>query len=102
LRTATQGENSIGPSNRPEHAGLLETGDDDGFAAHLDSAGLWTAVTVLGMAVGIWTFGQLADRLGRKPVFVLFQIAAMVMVFVYSRITDPTTLLWAGAIMGFA
>ena len=67
----------------------------------LTRAGLWTAVTVLGMAVGIWTFGQLADRLGRKPVFVLFQIAAMVMVFVYSRITDPTTLLWAGAIMGF-
>ena len=52
----------------------------------LTRAGLWTAVTVLGMAVGIWTFGQLADRLGRKPVFVLFQIAAMVMVFVYSRI----------------
>jgi MFS family permease len=67
----------------------------------LSRAGLWTAVTVLGMAVGIWTFGQLADRLGRKPVFVLFQIGAMVMVFVYSRITDPTTLLWAGAIMGF-
>ena len=52
----------------------------------LTRAGLWTAVTVLGMAVGIWTFGQLADRFGRKPVFVLFQIAAMVMVFVYSRI----------------
>jgi MFS family permease len=67
----------------------------------LTRAGLWTAVTVLGMAVGIWTFGQLADRLGRKPVFVLFQIAAMIMVFVYSHITDPTTLLWAGAIMGF-
>jgi MFS family permease len=67
----------------------------------LTRAGLWTAVTVLGMAAGIWSFGQLADQFGRKPVFVLFQIAAMVMVFVYSRITDPKTLLWAGAIMGF-
>jgi benzoate transport len=68
----------------------------------LTQAGLWTATTVLGMAVGIWTFGQLADRIGRKPIFLLFQISAVIMVFVYSRVTDPTTLLWVGALMGMA
>jgi MFS family permease len=65
----------------------------------LTKSGLWTAVTVLGMGCGIWTFGQLADRV-RKPVFVAFQTGAAIMVFVYSRLTDPITLLWVGAIMG--
>src|SRR5260370_13229953 len=68
----------------------------------LPKAGMWTAMTVLGMACGIWTFGQLADRIGRKPIFILFQAGAVIMVFVYSRVTDPAMLLWVGAIMGMA
>jgi MFS family permease len=68
----------------------------------LTKSGMWTAVTVLGMACGIWTFGQLADRVGRKPLFILFQIGAVVMLFVYSQVTGPNTLLWVGAIMGMA
>src|SRR5215471_7177142 len=37
----------------------------------LAKSSIWTSVTVLGMVLGIFTFGQLADRIGRKPVFVL-------------------------------
>jgi benzoate transport len=66
----------------------------------LTKSGLWTGVTVLGMACGIWACGQLADRLGRKPGFLLFQVGAVIMVFLYSRITEPGMLLWVGAIMG--
>ena len=68
----------------------------------LTKSGLWTSMTVLGMAVGIWLFGQLADRVGRKPIFILFQVAAAVMVFVYSRVTDPHRLLWVGGVMGMS
>jgi MFS family permease len=68
----------------------------------LTKSGIWTAVTVLGMAFGIWAFGQLADRIGRKPIFILFQIGAVIVLFVYSRVTGPSTLLWVGAIMGMA
>jgi MFS family permease len=68
----------------------------------LTKSGMWTAVTVLGMACGLWTFGELADRIGRKPIFILFQIGAVIMLFVYSRVTDPNMLLWVGAIMGMA
>ena len=55
-----------------------------------------------GAVLGILTFGQLADRVGRKPVFVLYSIAAACMVFLYSRVTDATELLWVGGIMGFS
>jgi MFS family permease len=73
-------------------------GKNLGFS--LTKSGLSTAVTVLGMASGIWMCGQLADRVGRKPAFLLFQVGALTMVFVYSRISGPGKLLWIGAIMG--
>lgn len=60
----------------------------------------WTSMTILGMLIGIWMFGQLADRIGRKPMFILFQVGAAIMVLAYSRITQPNLLLWAGAVMG--
>jgi MFS family permease len=71
-----------------------------GLGFSLTKSGLWTGVTVLGMACGIWVCGQLADRIGRRPVFLFFQIGALFMVFFYSRITEPGMLLWVGAVMG--
>ena len=67
---------------------------------NLTKSSLWTAVTILGMMAGIWIFGQLADRIGRKPSFLLFQAGAVIMVLAYSQLSDPTTMLWAGALMG--
>lgn len=66
----------------------------------LTRSALWTSVTVLGGAFGMWLFGQLADRIGRKPLFIAFQIGAMIMAFVYPQLTDPTLLLIAGGITG--
>ncbi|VVE07239.1 MFS transporter [Pandoraea morbifera] len=66
----------------------------------LTKSGLWTAVTVLGMMFGVWAFGQLADRIGRRPTFLLYQAGAVVMVIAYSQLTDPTVMLFAGALMG--
>ena len=66
----------------------------------LTRSALWTSVTVLGGALGMWVFGQLADRVGRKPLFVAFQVGAMVMAFVYPQVKDPSLLLISGGITG--
>ncbi|HED4413487.1 TPA: MFS transporter [Pasteurella multocida] len=66
----------------------------------LTKSGVWTAVTICGMMSGIWLFGQLADRIGRKPSFLLFQFGAVISIFTYSQMSDPTYMLFAGAVLG--
>ena len=66
----------------------------------LTKSGLWTAVTVCGMMAGIWIFGRLADRIGRKPSFLLFQLGAVISIITYSQLPEPTAMLVAGAFLG--
>jgi benzoate transport len=66
----------------------------------LMKSGLWTSATVVGMMIGIWAFGQLADRIGRKPSFLLFQAGAALMVCVYAMLSTPMAILCAGIVMG--
>ena len=66
----------------------------------LTKSSMWTAVTIIGMSLGIWVFGQLADRIGRKPTFLIFQVGSVISVLAYSQLTDATAMLWVGAIMG--
>lgn len=70
-----------------------------GFA--LTKSGIWTSVTILGMAIGIFAFGHIADRIGRRPAFFGYMLGAAIMVVVYSQLTDPVVLLFGGAVMGF-
>lgn len=66
----------------------------------LTKSAMWTSVTILGMMVGVFAFGHLADRIGRKPTFLIFQAGAVAMVLAYAPLRDPITMLWAGAVMG--
>jgi MFS family permease len=70
------------------------------FGYSLTRSAVWTAVTILGMAFGIWLFGQLADRFGRRPIFFMYQAGAALSVVIYSQLSDPSHLLVGGAIMG--
>ena len=66
----------------------------------LTKSGLWTAVTVCGMMAGIWIFGQLADRIGRKPSFLLFQLGAVISIVVYSQLRILTLCFLQGHFLG--
>src|SRR5262249_29425046 len=70
------------------------------FGFGLTQSAVWAAVTILGMAFGIWVFGLFADHVGRRPALLTFQAGAFVMVLIYSQLTDPKELLIGGAIMG--
>jgi MFS family permease len=71
------------------------------FGYTLTQSALWTAVTVAGMAFGIFAFGHIADRLGRRAPFLIYMLGAAIMVLAYSRLTNAFALLVAGAVMGF-
>lgn len=70
-----------------------------GFA--LTQSAIWTSVTVAGMAIGIFVFGHIADRVGRRPAFIGFMLGSAASVVLYSQLTDPVHLLIGGAVMGF-
>lgn len=71
------------------------------FGYSLTRSAAWTAATVAGMAFGIFTFGHIANRLGRRPTFFFYMLGAAIMVLGYSRLTDSFALLIIGAAMGF-
>ncbi|PKH23540.1 MFS transporter [Enterobacterales bacterium CwR94] len=70
------------------------------FGFSLTKSGVWTAVTVIGMTLGIWLFGVLADRFARWKIFLIYQFGAVVMVVLYAQLSDPTLMLFTGAVMG--
>lgn len=70
------------------------------FGYSLTKSAGWTAITIIGMAFGIWLFGQLADRIGRRPIFLLYQVGAVLSVLAYSQLESQYALLIGGAIMG--
>ena len=71
------------------------------FGYTVTKSAMWTAVTATGMIIGILAFGELADRIGRRPTFFIYQIGAFVMLLIYSQLTSEYALLVGGGVMGF-
>ena len=71
-----------------------------GFGA-LSTTALLVFLNLAGMGPGYATYGWVADRLGRRPSFMLYTIAAAVLVPVYAAARQPAALLVLGAIVAF-
>ncbi|SDF13616.1 MFS transporter [Sporomusa acidovorans] len=67
----------------------------------LNKTTTWMVVTVIGMVIGIYLFGQFADRIGRRPAYITFYICSAAAVWGYSVLNDPILLLIGGAVLGF-
>lgn len=61
----------------------------------------WMVVTVIGMIAGIYLFGHLCDKMGRKIPYIMFYIGSAAMVYIYANLDTPTELLFGGAVLGF-
>lgn len=62
---------------------------------------LWTVVTIIGMIIGIIVFGILADKIGRRPTYLIFLIISSLIVWIFFQQTSITVIVILGGILGF-
>jgi len=67
----------------------------------LTKSALWMIVVQLGSFAGYLSFGWIADRMGRRPAFTFFMIAASIVVPLYALAPSTTVLLLIGPLVGF-
>jgi MFS family permease len=67
----------------------------------LSTTGLLLTLNLLGMLPGYLFFGPAADRLGRKGAFVLYLVAAALLVPLYARARSSTALMLLGIAVAF-
>ena len=61
----------------------------------------WMIATIIGMSLGMLTFGQILDKLGPKVAFGLFLIASSLAVYVLTIPTTLASLTLVGAVVGY-
>ncbi len=74
---------------------------DGGVGLSTNSMSGFVAYMQVGMWFGYVTFGFVSDRLGRRPTYVVYLVAASVLVFLYGRVTTPMALLLLGPFVAF-
>jgi MFS family permease len=67
----------------------------------LSTTALLVFLNLVGMGPGYASFGWVADRLGRRPAFMLYTIAAAVLVPLYAAARQPALLMVLGATVAF-
>ncbi|MBV9148096.1 MAG: MFS transporter, partial [Acidobacteria bacterium] len=71
-----------------------------GFGA-MSTTGLLVFLNLVGMGPGYALFGWAADRIGRRPAFILYTVAAALFVPIYAAARQPYLLLILGAVVAF-
>ena len=68
---------------------------------NVSSSSLWMIATIVGMSIGMMTFGAIFDYFGPVRAFSIFLIGSAVMVYTLSLANNMATLLLIGAVVGF-
>jgi predicted MFS family arabinose efflux permease len=84
----------------PPYLSLPVSQGGRGFGT-MSTTGLLVFLNLVGMGPGYAGYGWVADRLGRRPAFVLYTIAAAVLVPIYAAARAPAALLVLGAVVAF-
>jgi MFS family permease len=81
---------------------LAESPEKGGAGLDVVSVTGWVVPTQLGAFFGYLSFGFISDRLGRRLTFILYMLAAAVLVPLYGQLAgEPTVLLLVGPLLGF-
>lgn len=67
----------------------------------ISGSSLWMIATIVGMSIGMMTFGKILDYFGPRRAFGIFLLASALSVFGITLAFNQITLLLAGAILGF-
>ena len=68
---------------------------------NVSGSSLWMISTIIGMSIGMMTFGSIFDKFGPRRAFAIFLIGSAVMVYTLSLAKNMETLLLIGAVVGF-
>jgi MFS family permease len=75
---------------------------EGGAGLTITKSATWLIVLQLGAFCGYISFGWIADRIGRRPAFTLFMIAATIVVPIFAfGARSPMTLLLVGPLVGY-
>ena len=68
---------------------------------NVSNSSLWMISTIIGMSIGMMTFGSIFDYFGPRRAFAIFLIGSALMVYTLSLAQNMTMLLIIGAVVGF-
>lgn len=68
---------------------------------NVSGSSLWMIATIIGMSLGMMTFGSILDYFGPRRAFGIFLLASAAMVFTITLAHNTVSLLIIGAIVGF-
>jgi MFS family permease len=80
---------------------LQEPPSRGGLGLEMFSSSTMIVVMQVGMWFGYITFGFVSDRIGRKPTYVSYLLAAALLLFLYVSVSAPLVLLALGPLVAF-
>ena len=68
---------------------------------NVSGSSIWMIATIIGMSIGMMTFGTILDRLGPRMAYSIFLVGSAISVFLITLTFNEASLILAGAVLGF-